>query len=260
MLGGAVRDKPAGDQRRPERHGWPLVVSAPAQRPGADPDGADPEAKLAGWPNASGAAPAWVGHAGERTERANTWGVLIQRDNARILKGSLPSAKETCQVDLRFAVIPRPETEDFVNALTPPAGAGCTFGAALDVGTGSRAIALGLADEGRARTVVVTDVSPKVQTAAWRNARPAGRTRGRLSVGPPAGARRRGDVRPAEHDASGRARGGPAGADRRSGCRGGSGSTALRRVGPDRRRRPDALADRARQVAEGRSVRGRETP
>lgn len=70
--------------------------------------------------------------------------------------------------------IPRPETEYFLDALAALAGSSRTFDAALDVGTGSGAIALALADEGLARTVVATDISPQALATARRNARAAG--------------------------------------------------------------------------------------
>lgn len=72
--------------------------------------------------------------------------------------------------------IPRPETEYFLDVLTAIAGPDRTFGAALDVGTGSGAIALALADEGLARTVVATDISAQALAAARRNAQAAGVT------------------------------------------------------------------------------------
>ena len=61
-------------------------------------------------------------------------------------------------IDRRVA-IPRPETEYLIDVLGQVAGRDRVFDAALDVGTGSGAIALTLAAEGLARAVVATDVS-----------------------------------------------------------------------------------------------------
>ena len=76
-------------------------------------------------------------------------------------------------VDRRVA-IPRPETEHLINVLGQVAGRDCVFDAALDVGTGSGAIALTLAAEGHARAVVATDVSAAALDVARRNAAAAG--------------------------------------------------------------------------------------
>ena len=76
-------------------------------------------------------------------------------------------------VDRRVA-IPRPETEHLINVLGQVAGRDCVFDAALDVGTGSGAIALTLAAEGLARAVVATDVSAAALDVARRNAAAAG--------------------------------------------------------------------------------------
>jgi len=76
------------------------------------------------------------------------------------------------KVDRRVA-IPRPETEYMIDVLLRVAGRG-RFDAALDVGTGSGAIALALAAEGIARSVVATDVSTDALEAARQNATAAG--------------------------------------------------------------------------------------
>ena len=102
---------------------------------------------------------------------------LLRRRGAReplqYVLGTAPFRELHLEVGPGVA-IPRPETEYFLDALTALAGPGRTFGAALDVGTGSGAIALALAGEGLARTVVATDVSPQALAAARRNARAAG--------------------------------------------------------------------------------------
>jgi release factor glutamine methyltransferase len=68
-------------------------------------------------------------------------------------------------VDQRV-LIPRPETEmlvDLVIGLTRPGGI------AVDVGTGSGAVALALASEGRFEAVIATDVSPDALDVARAN-------------------------------------------------------------------------------------------
>lgn len=76
-------------------------------------------------------------------------------------------------VDRRVA-IPRPETEYLIDVLGQVGGRNRVFDAALDVGTGSGAIALTLAAEGLARAVVATDVSAAALDVARRNAAAAG--------------------------------------------------------------------------------------
>lgn len=76
-------------------------------------------------------------------------------------------------VDRRVAV-PRPETEYLIDVLQEVAGRSRVFDAALDVGTGSGAIALTLAAEGLARAVVATDLSAAALDVARGNARAAG--------------------------------------------------------------------------------------
>lgn len=93
------------------------------------------------------------------------------------------------RVDRRVA-IPRPETEYMIDVLLRVAGRR-RFDAALDVGTGSGAIALALAAERIARSVVATDVSPAALEAARQNAIAAGvdcvEFRGGHLLGPVAG-------------------------------------------------------------------------
>lgn len=71
------------------------------------------------------------------------------------------------QVDERV-LIPRPETEELVTLALPHVGAGCTV---VDVGTGSGAIALALAQESGAARVIGTDLSPGAIAVAEMNAR-----------------------------------------------------------------------------------------
>lgn len=81
--------------------------------------------------------------------------------------GRAPFRQFTLDVDERV-LIPRPETEllpDLVLAMVGRAG-----GVAVDVGTGSGAIALALAAEGRFDRVIATDISADALTVARGNA------------------------------------------------------------------------------------------
>jgi release factor glutamine methyltransferase len=69
------------------------------------------------------------------------------------------------EVDARV-LIPRPETEVVVEEALRV----CSTGVAVDAGTGSGAIALALASEGRYDRVIATDVSADALTVARRNA------------------------------------------------------------------------------------------
>lgn len=74
----------------------------------------------------------------------------------------------TLDVDERV-LIPRPETEQLVDLVLEET-AGTPGGVAIDVGTGSGAIALALAAEGRFSRVYATDVSLDALAVARRNA------------------------------------------------------------------------------------------
>lgn len=102
---------------------------------------------------------------------------LLRRRGAReplqYVLGSAPFRNLELTVGPGVAV-PRPETERLLDVLleatgrqpgpTPP------FASALDVGTGSGALALALAEEGLAATVAATDISPKALAVARSNA------------------------------------------------------------------------------------------
>jgi release factor glutamine methyltransferase len=72
-------------------------------------------------------------------------------------------------VDQRV-LIPRPETEVLVGAVLDWCAAAGTAGSVLDMGTGSGAIALSLAQEGGFRRIVASDVSADALDVARANA------------------------------------------------------------------------------------------
>lgn len=104
---------------------------------------------------------------------------LLRRRGAReplqYILGSAPFRDLVLHVDRRVA-IPRPETEYLIDVLQRAAGRDRVFESALDVGTGSGAIALALATEGLARSVTATDLSAAALGAARNNAAGAGVT------------------------------------------------------------------------------------
>lgn len=95
------------------------------------------------------------------------------REPLQYILGSAPFRNLTLDVDRRVA-IPRPETEYLIDVLQRVAGGDRAFESALDVGTGSGAIALALAAEGLARSVTATDLSASALAAARNNAAAAG--------------------------------------------------------------------------------------
>ncbi len=104
--------------------------------------------------------------AGRRRAAGAPFAYAVQRAAFRFL---------TLDVDQRV-LIPRPETERLVELVlaSPQAHDG---GCAVDIGTGSGAIALALAAEGRFSQVIATDVSSDALTVARAN---AGRVRDSL--------------------------------------------------------------------------------
>lgn len=97
------------------------------------------------------------------------------REPLQYILGTAPFRDLTLDVDRRVA-IPRPETEYLIDVLQQVAGRDRVFESALDVGTGSGAIALALATEGLARAVTATDISAAALAAARHNAAAAGAT------------------------------------------------------------------------------------
>jgi release factor glutamine methyltransferase len=86
--------------------------------------------------------------------------------------GTAPFRHLTLDVD-ESVLIPRPETEMLVDEILPrmkaEAIADAGWGTAADIGTGSGAIALALACEGRFERIIATDVSIDALAVARRN-------------------------------------------------------------------------------------------
>lgn len=95
------------------------------------------------------------------------------REPLQYVLGSAPFRNLSLEVDPRVA-IPRPETEFFLDVLVRMAGRDRVFDAALDVGTGSGAIAIALSHEGLARSITATDLAPDALAVAGRNAAACG--------------------------------------------------------------------------------------
>ena len=104
------------------------------------------------------------------------------REPLQYVLSSAPFRNLQLQVDRRVA-IPRPETEYMIDVLMRVAGPDRVFSSALDVGTGSGAIALALAAEGLARSVTATDLSADALATARGNAVAAGLTGIRFEAG-----------------------------------------------------------------------------
>jgi release factor glutamine methyltransferase len=96
----------------------------------------------------------------------------LRREPLQYIEGHASFRELTLRVDRRV-LIPRPETEVLVGEVLRWAG-GREQLAAVDVGTGSGAIALSLATEGPFVRVVATDLSEDALDVARENARIAG--------------------------------------------------------------------------------------
>jgi len=100
------------------------------------------------------------------------------REPLQYITGETDFRELNLQVDPRV-LIPRPETELLVGqVLDWAAGRGLRDGTALDLGTGSGAIALSLLTEGPFRKVVATDASADALAVAESNARRVGAPEG----------------------------------------------------------------------------------
>lgn len=99
----------------------------------------------------------------------------LRREPLQYILGEVHFRELTLRVDRRV-LVPRPETEVLVGeVLRWAASRGAAEGlTAADIGTGSGAIALSLAQEGPFRRVVATDVSADALSVAEENARRTG--------------------------------------------------------------------------------------
>lgn len=97
----------------------------------------------------------------------------LRHEPLQYILGTAAFRRLELNVDARV-LIPRPETEALTGAVLAWAVQRATPGAALDVGTGSGAIALSLAAEGRFCRVVASDISTAALDVAGGNARSNG--------------------------------------------------------------------------------------
>jgi release factor glutamine methyltransferase len=107
----------------------------------------------------------------EPETRARALGAAAKRARGAPLAycvGTAPFRQLTLEID-EGVLIPRPETEQLVDVAISETGP-ITGGVAVDVGTGSGAIALALASEHRFNLVIGTDVSVDALAVARRNA------------------------------------------------------------------------------------------
>jgi len=106
----------------------------------------------------------------------------LRREPLQYIEGHASFRELTLRVDPRV-LIPRPETEVLVGEVLRWAG-GRDALTAVDIGTGSGAIALSLATEGRFVRVVATDVSDDALDVARENARSVGAQKVEFRHGP----------------------------------------------------------------------------
>jgi release factor glutamine methyltransferase len=93
----------------------------------------------------------------------------LRREPVQYILGTAAFRSLELHVDARV-LIPRPETEVLAGAVLEWSKRQARWGTALDVGTGSGAIALSLAAEGKYERVVASDVSRDALDVARRNA------------------------------------------------------------------------------------------
>lgn len=97
----------------------------------------------------------------------------VRREPLQYVLGSAAFRSLTLSVDSRV-LIPRPETEELVQAVLDWCGARGVNGSFLDLGTGSGAIALSLLEEGSFERGVASDVSKDALAVARGNAEAVG--------------------------------------------------------------------------------------
>lgn len=111
---------------------------------------------------------------GAELERYRAWvRRRLKHEPLQYIVGTAAFRRLELHVDARV-LIPRPETEVLVGEVLSWAASRNSRGAALDVGTGSGAIALSLAHEGSFARVVATDVSQDALDVACENAQRVG--------------------------------------------------------------------------------------
>ncbi|HEX6308867.1 MAG TPA: peptide chain release factor N(5)-glutamine methyltransferase [Longimicrobiales bacterium] len=93
----------------------------------------------------------------------------LKREPVQYILGTAAFRHLELRVDRRV-LIPRPETEQLVGAVLEWSRSRNRWGALLDIGTGSGAIALSLAAEGRFEKIVASDVSQDALDVASDNA------------------------------------------------------------------------------------------
>ena len=93
----------------------------------------------------------------------------LRREPVQYILGTAAFRGLELQVDARV-LVPRPETEVLAGAVLDWSRRQAHWGSALDIGTGSGAIALSLVTEGEYERVVATDVSGAALEVARRNA------------------------------------------------------------------------------------------
>ncbi|MGH7546177.1 MAG: peptide chain release factor N(5)-glutamine methyltransferase, partial [Gemmatimonadota bacterium] len=121
-------------------------------------------AEVAAWPERTLEAAAWAEFRRRVTRRA-------RGEPLQYIEGRAAFRELSLRVDRR-ALIPRPETEELVEIVLEWSR-GRSGLAALDLGTGSGAVALSLALEGPFERVVAVDISPAALNLAEENAREA---------------------------------------------------------------------------------------
>jgi release factor glutamine methyltransferase len=148
------------------------AATAAIEAAGGDSPRLDAELLLAEATGLSRAAIAAGPDAGVPADAARRFGAMVRRRVMREPVAYILARKGFRRIELRVdgrALIPRPETELLVDVALELAPA-----RVLDVGTGSGAVALAVADELPAACVVATDTSPGALALARENAKRLG--------------------------------------------------------------------------------------